>query len=280
MGTTNSVNGETFLHNYIEKDLSKISGRMSDEEMLKNCILNTSIWFPHDFYKRLPIMLPYVVRDNSCRKSANGVKEEWGTANEEGFFRDDNSLIKGIPKRLVVKSPQLDGDFKMGNGFGAHHIWRTAEICGDLCSGHMAQFNSFVPNLVWLPALLHKHADRKGSFAKYFLQAISYKLYRNIRMPKMISAMWKDLPLQRDFRDMEIEVAKINFFSTTDYWILNHAYSLNSEMDIITSATKRSIKESKIKCSRYLPSLVNLPAERREGLNNWLIEYKSIIQKN
>lgn len=134
-----------------------------------------------DFYRKLPIILPYVVRDNSCRIKKPTGEDEWGSANSKGFLRDDNTLLKGIVRSFKIKSMKIleyDGK-KLGTGFVASHIWGKVSVDNNIMiSSRHHKLNSFVPNLVWLPVQISKLTDREGSFAQSLLQAISYDLWR------------------------------------------------------------------------------------------------------
>ena len=71
------------------------------------------VWLPLDVYERFPILLPWVVRDPTCRgHKSKGIPDQWGSPNELGFLRDDNSLIKSLPRSLPIQSESsadLDG---------------------------------------------------------------------------------------------------------------------------------------------------------------------------
>ena len=60
------------------------------------------IWIHPDFYLKLPVLLPFVVRDPSCRKNKVTGEDEWASPNSEGLLRDDNSLVK-----IIIKACQL-----------------------------------------------------------------------------------------------------------------------------------------------------------------------------
>ena len=166
-------------------------------------------------------------------------------ADKSGFLRDDNSLIKGIPRSFKVESSQVEyyDGLKMGNGFVASHLWRKITINNDqFFSSRIAKLNSFVPNITWLPVQLSKLTDRQDSFAQRFLQAVSYKIYNGIEMPELILRIWEHLPFPSEFEHLDIDISKITFFKVPDDWLNRHIDNLILEIDHITSATKATVK--------------------------------------
>jgi len=123
--------------------------------------------------------------------------------NKYGYFRDDNSLLKVIPRSLPISSP-LDKIYpkkKIGKGFVCSHIWRYSVSLSDsnnILAGSDADLYSFIPNLVWLPSQVSKLTDREGSFTQLYLQALSYKIYRNVKLPPklepIVESVWEKLP--------------------------------------------------------------------------------------
>ena len=110
---------------------------------------------------------------------SKGIPDQWGSPNAQGFFRDDNSLVKELPGSLTVtSSSQLYKGRRLGNGFVASHLWRELSI-GGLASRHPLTY-SFVPNLVWLPSEVAALTDREASFVQSYTQAISIKVYRHL----------------------------------------------------------------------------------------------------
>jgi hypothetical protein len=98
-----TVDGQNVLYHYIQKNIMREDDEFS-KELLKRLLIDLSIWIPANFYCRLPIILPYVVRDNSCRIKQQSGEDEWGAANSSGFLRDDNTLLKGIVRSFAIKS--------------------------------------------------------------------------------------------------------------------------------------------------------------------------------
>ena len=252
--------------------------------MFERLLVDLSIWIPPSFYEKLPIILPYVVRDSSCRTKRETGEDEWGSSNEQGFLRDDNTLIKGLVRSFKIKSPKVRSynGSRLGRGFVASHIWRKVRIENtQIITSRHFKLNSFVPNLAWLPVQISKLTDREGSLPQRLLQAISYKIYRGINMPEEISGLWKHLPFPEEFEDLKINVLKANYFVTPDKWLEKRVTSLISEIDHILSVdTIENGKSRKIKSRRYLQTLIQIPRRRRAILNSWLSKYKELMCVN
>jgi hypothetical protein len=224
-----------------------------------------------------------VVRDPSCRKRKKIESEEWGSANNQGFLRDDNSLIKGVVNSFRIKSLKI-GFYKgrkKGRGFVASHIWRLVKIDNkEIISNRHHFFNSFIPNLVWLPRQIAKLTDREGSDAQRILQSISYSIYSNISMPETILKLWEYLPPPKEYSKFDIHLNELNFFMVEDRWLNQRIKGLKSEIDRILSIEETcDPKIKKIKSSRYAPSLVLIPKEKRKSMYEWLSYYKDFLQK-
>jgi hypothetical protein len=177
-----AVDGNHILYHFLEKDLRERDIWLF-QMLAARLFTALGIWFSPKTYAVCPVLLPFVVRDPSCRKRKPGDIEAWGMPNAAGYFRDDNSLIKNLPRTLPIQAsgnPLYDGH-TLGDGFVAAHVWREiSDNIGKLSSRDPIT-NSFIPNLVWLPKQVAKLTDREGSFAQTYLQALSVKIYRYIR---------------------------------------------------------------------------------------------------
>lgn len=255
------------------------------KELIEHLLIDLSIWIPSNFYTKLPVILPYVVRDNSCRIKTSSGHDEWGSANSRGYLRDDNTLLKGIVRSFHIKSaniPAYDGK-KLGIGFVASHIWGKLTVDNNrLISSRHHMLNSFVPNLVWLPVQISKLTDREGSYAQRFLQAISYQIYKNIDLPKELSPIWETLSYPQGVPTIEINLDKINYFDVSDDWLTKRVNGLVLEINTILSVNNKNenLKLDKIKSSRYLPTLKQTPLQQREELYEWLSKYRSFLNRN
>jgi hypothetical protein len=134
-------------------------------------ILRLGVWWSRGAYGRLPVMVPWCVRDRKCRYDQG--PESWGAPNADGYLRDDNSIIKKLPLPIAVTGPPGHpyAGRRPWRGFTACHIWR------DLPDGSLAGANpwlySFMPNLIWLPSWLAPLTDRQDSPVQRMLQRVS-----------------------------------------------------------------------------------------------------------
>ncbi|MCC9138935.1 hypothetical protein ACFSKU_08845 [Pontibacter silvestris] len=268
------IDGNNIIYHYIQKTL--LSDNANDKfskELIERLIIDLSIWFPPNVYQELPLLLPYVIRDASCRqKQANG-KHEWGFSNTKGFLRDDNSLIKGIISPLQVKSNKIKeyNNKKLSVGFVASHIWRKLKG-KDFLASTFEKTNSFVPNLVWLPKQISKLTDREGSYAQQILQALSYKIYFNNTLTDFTKEIWQHLEVPSVPAVDNIDINKLNYFIAPDIWIEKKKTMLKKEINIILQTLdSNNNNTTKVKCSSYLPSLVERIEDNEKGkFKDWL----------
>jgi hypothetical protein len=158
----------------------------------------TAVWFPLVTYRTVPVLAPYLVRDPTCR-GGKGAPDEWSSPDERGFLRDDNSLIKGIPRALPIVAPaqkHLNGR-RMATEFVAAHVWRVTADGGPLAS-RRPLLNSFVPNIVWLPRQIAKLTDLEGTVVQRTLQEMSWSHYRHVpvedHLADVVEEAWSLLP--------------------------------------------------------------------------------------
>lgn len=280
------TNGENIIYHYIQKTL--LTDNANDEfskELIERLIIDLSIWFPPDIYRQIPILLPFVIRDSSCRKKQpNTNKDEWGYANEYGFLRDDNSLIKGIVKPFFVDGRRVKDydNKKLANGFVASHIWRNLQINQNRLASTFEKTNSFVPNLVWLPKQISKLTDREGSYAQNLLKTISYKIYFNTDSSDFKKEIWTELENPKTPTKHNIDVDKLNYFKIPDTWVDKKRTGLIKEMTTIKSViASETVDSEKVKCSSYLPTLLSkTTVSERENLITWLDKNIDEIENN
>ncbi len=180
------------------EDARSASG-VSKEGSLVDKILRHGIWFPPDLLNTLPLLRPYAIRDNACRPRRGNTtgEEQWGSPNSEGFFRDDNSLIKSMPYSFSVngRDHPYQGR-KIGTGFVASHAWRKL-YKGTSHENPMTY--SFIGNIVWLPAELAILTDVEGGLGQNILKAISWFSYRkfmsNAKAKSLLDEIWSYFPV-------------------------------------------------------------------------------------
>ena len=144
--------GRRILYHYLNQSLR---GHCDDleliQDVLSRLISTLGIWFPIGPYKILPIALPHVLRDPTCRPRRRGnsvTKDGWGSPNRDGYIRDDDSLFKGLTRSVEI-SPASFAPYdkrRLGAGFVAAYVWPRARS-GDYSTRNPIT-NSFWPNLV------------------------------------------------------------------------------------------------------------------------------------
>jgi hypothetical protein len=219
------INGNDLLYRLFQDLLNRDDD--SSKELLRLIIESYAVWFPPSLYSRLPVLLPWVVRDAKCRPHAiagspgQKTPDEWGSPSASGFQRDDNSLIKGLKSTLAVKGPAgslIDGA-TLANGFVACHVWREVRL-EDLASRD-PRLNSFVPNLVWLPSQIAKLSDLEGGPVQEALKKVSKEIYESTRVdPSVQSAIdqiWDLLPSGKS--NVEVDLGNLHWFDTTKNYI-------------------------------------------------------------
>jgi hypothetical protein len=228
------------------------------------------IWLPLDAYERWPILLPWVVRDPSCRGNKNkGLPDEWSGPDEHGYLRDDNSLIKALPRALTITGPKgghVNGS-RMGSEFVACHIWRKAE--GLNSSNTDPRLNSFIPNLVWLPSQVAKLSDLEGGIIQQTLQAISYKIYRfapvRPHLQPIAEEAWRKLPKPKISLG-EITPDDLNWFQTTPAFFKTRASRLESVITALGLLKQELPIPERVVTHRYAEGLPRVDPENRSHL--------------
>jgi hypothetical protein len=269
------VDGNHVLYHFLQKGLLHEDVWLF-QMLTARLVVSLGIWFPLRTYSTMPLLTPHAVRDNSCRKDVKaGRPEAWGSPNSEGYFRDDNSLIKNIPSALPIESrfSEYDGA-RMGNGFVASHVWRKLTDGGSASQRPLT--NSFIPNLVWLPSQVAKLSDREGSFVQTYLQAISAKIYRSApvstNQQSTVAKAWDLLP---DPSGIPLQglprVEDLNFFAHSDGFLKNRLKSIRRVQELIACAVcgQPGPRISK----RYNEGLQLMRPEQLEPLNQFLRMY-------
>jgi hypothetical protein len=239
-------------------------------------IHDLSVWLPLTLYQSIPVLLPFVIRDPSCRKSVNKKREEWGSCDPNGYFRDDNTLVKAIPRRFRIKSEnRIYSSRKMAKGFVASHVWRKLSDKSGLAARNPLT-NTFVPNLVWLPRQLSKLTDREGSSAQKYLQALSVSIFKNVELPQTKSEfadmVWRMFQAPDGIRTEGSENQRLNFFDMSDRDIQKRVSDLLTRIDKI-----KHLSPGKLYCRRYFETYAKLPEKARTTLISKLSEYAGMI---
>jgi hypothetical protein len=271
------IDGRTILYHYLQKDL--IANDIWLFQMLTaRLVVSLGIWLHPSVYERLPMVLPFAVRDPYSRgHKPTGVPDQWGSADATGLFRDDNSLIKGLPRSMTVASGRpnhiYDGR-SIGNGFVASHVWR---VTGNGLAARDRRLYSFVPNLVWLPADVAKLSDREGSFVQTFLQALAVKIYRRHSVRTSLNGFvddaWAHLPEPKGVPEQGLpHAAELNYFTPSDAWFRRRQQTIASVVEALDLIQADNQPPHTV-AERYAPSLALLTLATRQELRSRLTSY-------
>jgi len=273
------IHGDDLLYRFLADLFADDTGAYGQVPELM--LASMGVWLPLDVYRQLPVMLPWVVRDPSCRPR-NGSVDQWGSPNVLGYLRDDNSLIKSLPRSLSIRSPRqphLNGA-RMATEFVAAHVWRTCTDGGDLAS-RRPSLNSFVPNLVWLPSQVAKLTDREGSTVQVTLQSLAWSLYRSApverRLDSVVEEAWSLLPKPAEL-SKGIDPRELNWFVSTDRFLATRIQRLNSVIGALDKLANGQVIDTKVVTSRYTAGLPSVSPSVRAALRDHLARFAVACQ--
>ncbi len=270
------IDGGNAIYHYLQKIVIPRDDVFSRELVLR-LVLDLSIWLPLELYCAVPLLLPYCVRDSSIRA------REWGTANPQGYLRDNNSILKLLVGSYAIRSPRFSAYDRAGRGrnFTASHAWRwiRLEDKRHLATAHPLAY-SFVPNLAWLPAQIAKLTDHEGSFAQQVLQAVAWAYYAPARLahPPALAGIWEGLKPPE--LQIEVEAGQLNTFVVSPRSIAIRRNNLIKEIETITQSLELGAPAGRSPRSfRYLQSLSAVPREDAAGMLAWLGSYREFLAK-
>jgi len=274
--TVRTIHAKGLLYHFLQKDLREQDIWLF--QMLAARLISTlGIWMHPDVYERLPVLVPYAVRDPLVRgNKAKGMPDNWGAPNDAGYFRDDNSLVKGLPRTLAIDGPTR-GPYRgarIGTGFVAAHVWRTLSGNAGL-SARNATTYSFVPNLVWLPGEIAALTDREGSFAQLYVQALAQKVYRHRTVaPPLIPVVehaWSLLPPPVGVPEQGLpDVEELNFFVPTDSWRNERIQKIRLVADALEGVRAGESLPGKVISGRYGGGLSDISPRAAAALRDKL----------
>jgi hypothetical protein len=233
------------------------------------------VWFPVDLYHDWPVLLPWVVRDPSCRgNTKHGVPDTWSSPNESGYLRDDNSLIKALPRSLPVRTPTagpLNGA-RMGSEFVASHVWRIVD--DEKLASRLPLLNSFVPNLVWLPSQVAKLTDLEGGVVQRALQSMAFAIYRHApvapHLQEVVTKAWAMIPAPRP---IALSPSKINWFEVSDQFRSTRLKRLTSVVEALEQLDAGKPLTTKVVTSRFTAELPQVAMPARQKLLTTLRQF-------
>lgn len=275
-----TIQGDSLIYHFL-KDLVNAKDESSfvvPVRVIEDMIRATAIWLPSNVYRRLPTLLPHVVRDPTCRgNKAKGLPDEWNSADDRGFVRDDNSRLKGIPKALQVRAPHggtMSGR-RMGNEFVAAHVWRET-LNSDVLASRDPLLNSFVPNIVWLPRQISKLFDREGGVVQRVLQSISWMIYRAEpvleHLDEVVEETWASLPEPAGLEG-PFTLDDLNWFVAGESFVSSRLEKIQSVHDGLLKIGAGAGGVPKFESTRYMPTIGTVAPEARNALVTRLERY-------
>jgi len=247
------------------------------KEYYLSLIQNLSIWLKPSFYTKLPHILPYSLRERSSSygRLKKSEKDNWGSANKNGFVIDDNTDIKDFIRRTVVKNSKYYANHVPYTGFIGCHIWENTTSNPKLFS--------FIPNLVWLPTPIAGLSDNNKCLFSNLLKKTSLKLYKDKifqseKIEKIAFNAWNllDHSSEAVMFEFSINIKKLPFSSV----------SLEKTVNTVTKNIKDILYYIELIRSgdkSYLPALFTIIKKSPDSVNElkkWLSEYYSALNKN
>ncbi len=277
-----STDGNAVLYHYLQHSLQQDDVWLF-QMLVAKLVVALGIWFPVDTYRRLPIALPFVVRDPACRRPI----DEWSSPNQLGLLRDDNSMIKSLVKGMGIDRRSATSTYRnkiLGNGFVAAHVWRQT-TAGGLLASRCPETNSFLPNLVWLPSNVAKLTDREGSFAQRYVQAIADKIYRHAEMGPQLQPFaeraWELLPEAEGFPDQALpDPDDLNWFDVPESFIPRAVGRIRTVARALEAVGECRNPIGKVVSSRYTAGVSQIEREVAADLGGRLRSYCEAVESD
>lgn len=210
-----------------------------------------SIWWPPEIYAELPVLVPWAIRDRSARYDMG--PEMWSAPRDDGYLRDDNSIIKKLPLPLTISAPLAHpyGGRKPWRGFMACHLWR--DLPDGSRTGTSPWLYSFVPNLVWLPMPFARLSDIEAGPIQSLLQRTSIALYRAVRAISAVedyqTSAWAALPEPEPGEDLDLD--KICYFNVDRAFVRRRLSYIDRFISGAESVLTTGRLERKLISTRY-----------------------------
>lgn len=281
------INGDTILYHYLQKDLLKADIWLF-QMLCSRLVRSLGIWLHPDVYRRMPIILPFAVREPCRQQPAEGDSKRWGYPTSKGYVRDSNLLVKDIVRRMTVVSegqPLYHGK-RIGPGFVASHIWRwTTEAHGTKSRTVKNWLTySFVANLVWLPANVARLSDREGTFAQQYLQALSAKIYRDIEVAPSLrpftESAWSMLRIPEGIPEQGLpDLRELSFVVATEEQLAGFKQNLAQVVEAIRCVLAGDEPTGRVITPGYASALSSVPREELANRERELSTYLEAIEE-
>jgi hypothetical protein len=278
------VDGNHLLYHFLQKTLFE-SDAAQFRSLAAQLINALGVWLSPRVYERFPILVPFAVRDPLSRgNTARGIPDQWGSADNRGLFRDDNSLIKNLPRALPIENPlnRLLHNRYVGTSFVASHVWRELALSG--AAAREPETYSFVANVVWLPSQVSKLSDREGSFVQSYLQVVARSIYRPRRLTPALAAIvepiWERLPLRSEVAMTALpDPRELNYFRFDERWIARRLGAVETVIAALTEVRQGRDLRSKVISTRYTDGLRALAAGQADDLLGQLSRYADAVHE-
>lgn len=240
-------------------------------------ITRLGIWWSPAAYQVMPVMTPWCVRDRTCRYDQG--PESWGAPREDGYLRDDNSIIKKLPLPVEIASPERHpyAGRRPWRGFTACHIWRELPDGG--VGGEDPWLYSFMPNLVWLPSWLAPLSDRQGSVVQRLLQRTSLALFADApikpSLEQVTNYAWSrlgDVPPGE-----HLALQQLSYFTPDVKFYERRLASIEGVVRACGEIAATGAPAKKLICSRYTAGLPELHRDVLTGYSNGLRAYHASV---
>jgi hypothetical protein len=279
-----TVEGNDVLYHFLQKTLLD-SDAEQFRRLTSSLVASLGIWLSPDVYRRYPLLVPYAVRDPTCRgDKLKGIPDEWGAPDGAGLFRDDNSLIKNLPRSLPVANPSnaLFDRRYIGTSFVASHVWRELVQTGKAARDRLTY--SFVPNLVWLPSQVAKLSDREGLFVQTYLQALSFRIYRNLeltpKLRRLVEPIWERLPSRPEAHEIGLpDPSTLNYFRFDQGWLARRVATLRLVIGALEDVRGGGLPQRKTISTRYTDRLSTVSTESIVRLLSDLNIYSEAVEE-
>ena len=122
--------------------------------------------------------------------------------------------------------------------------------------------NSFVPNLVWLPAQVAKLTDREGGIVQSTLQSMAWSIYREApvapHLEELVERAWGMI---HEPKPVTITDNLLNWFDVTDAFFRIRSDRLNAVIDALDLLAEGKPLSHKVISTRYTQGLPTVSPE-------------------
>lgn len=271
----------TGLAGYLARGMATepLEGTPGDFTSLTESLLQRlSIWWAPTGYARMPTMVPWCIRDRSARYDQG--PESWSAPRDDGYLRDDNSIIKKLPLPVKVRASAEHpyADRKPWRGFTACHIWR--ELPDGQIAGTDPWLYSFMPNLVWIPSPLSALSDSHESHVQLILQRTSIALFRARECAPSIRSYsdyaWGRLPSPPP-EGRALDLAGLALFEVDDAFVNRRVTYLNSFISGADEVLRTGRLSRKLISTRYTQGLPLLEPAAIADFRDALASYRNAV---